>query len=335
MCGIAGIRRFGNEPITQDQITILLCANERRGNQSTGLALQDKSGEIFVLKQDEPAWKFVSSQKYGEFLDTHLSDETITFLGHTRLATKGDPNDNANNHPLFIGETAVVHNGCISNDDELFRETHYPRSGQVDSDILRAILDDKGLTREGVRTLQKVNGSAAIAAISTKYPGKLILARSGSPLVLASTPSQLVWSSEKAAIHAAMRPLQWRFGFPMQPNRTDLAWMTMNNESIYLLGDLHQDEEAGFEKAIEWHESFKVAQWYKAPQYSVHESYFTHRKRWDYNDDGRKPKAAWCPKCEVWVTIPVKLRDTPVSELHHMSCKTDLMPNKPITGEVN
>lgn len=325
MCGIAGVRKFGSEPITQDQITILLCANERRGNHATGLALQNASGEIFVLKEDEPAWKFVSSKRYQDFLSEHLSEDTITFLGHTRLATKGDPNDNDNNHPLFTGNTAVVHNGCISNDDELFREHKYPRSGQVDSDILRAILDEKGFTKEGISALKKVNGSVALAAVSTKFPGKLILGRSGSPLVLASTPHQLVWSSEKAAIHMAMRPLTWRFGFPMQPNRTDLAWMTMNNESVYLLGDLRRGEDGAFENALEWHEGFKTANYYTAPQYKVHDNYRNARKRWDYRDDGKKPKAAWCTKCETWITISPEHKNTPIDKLFHKGCGTYLI----------
>lgn len=324
MCGIAGIRRFGPEPITEDQITILLCANARRGIQATGIALQQPNGTISVLKSDEPAWRFVTDDKYKKFLRDNLFEDTVTFLGHTRAATQGTPEDNSNNHPLYGGTTAVVHNGMISNDHTLFASMKLKRLGEVDSDILRAILDEHGLTRDGVKELKRVCGSVAIAAVSRAYPGKLLLGRSGSPLVLASTPNQLVWSSEKAAIHAAMRPCTWRFGLPMQPNRADLAFMTMNNDSVYLIGENQEREEKGerWTSAIDWHESFRVANFYSAPNYKVHDDYRHKRGRYrkDTTEDKKKRvHMLWCKTCHKWLDVPKGSEELAVWEF---TCKT-------------
>lgn len=207
----------------------------------------------------------------------------------------------------------------IHNDSFLFNDLKLERKGAVDSDILRAILDKKGLTREGIRDLNKISGSAAIAAISSKYPGKLLLGRSGSPLVLASSRNQLIWSSEKVAIHQAMRPITWRFGLPFQANRTDLAFLTMNNESIYLFGDLKREELEGFgpiDNAIIWHEKFSSGRYYTQPKYDVHSTYKNARAKFY---DEAKPRMVWCKTCKKHLELSGKLQELP---LWKISCKT-------------
>lgn len=322
MCGICGVRRFGPEPITEDQITLLLCANQDRGMHATGLAIQQPNGETHVLKQDKPAWEFTTGDEYRAFVDAHLHEDTTIVVGHTRHATKGNPEDIRNDHPLWNGHTAVVHNGMLMNDDALFTRFHLDRIGQVDSDILRAILDNWGFTKDGIKNLKEVSGSCAIAAISTDYPGKLILGRSGSPLVLASTPGQLVWSSEKAAIHTAMRPLEMRFGFPMQPNRTDLAWMTMNDQQIYLIGELRNEEEGNgdprFMSALEHWEKFNTAHYYNKPTYRPNETFMQPKERYMADNP---PRCAFCENCKVWLTIDKRLQSKPMFSLFCNKCK--------------
>ena len=61
MCGIAGIRKFGGTPITGEEIVLLLCSIEHRGQHATGIALENPDG-IHVFKAPEPAWKFTKSE---------------------------------------------------------------------------------------------------------------------------------------------------------------------------------------------------------------------------------------------------------------------------------
>lgn len=326
MCGIGGIRRFGPEPIERSAIEILLCALQRRGTHATGIALQNPGGEIQVLKKDVPAWDFVSGKPFEAFIEEHLNDETVIVTLHTRAATKGSPKDNDNNHPLFTGNTAVVHNGMIRNDDELFRDLKLKRSGQVDSDILRAILDKHGLTRDGIKALQKVQGSVAIAAMCKDQPGKLILGRSGSPLVLASTEHHLVWASEKSAIHAAYRPYLERFGVQFQANRSDLAFMTMNNDSLWLLGEEREvKEKDGIHvTSLEWHDEFKSTTYYTAPNYRMEDGFADHRNRFNYDD--KKTDVIICPNraCGKYITLTPKLVGVPLKDLICTACKSAL-----------
>ena len=316
MCGIAGIRRFGPEPITEEQIKALLIANQRRGNHATGIALQNPGEEIHILKNNEPAWNFTTSAAFKRFLAEHLREDTYVFLGHTRQATKGDPKEMSNNHPLYKDTTAVTHNGMIMNDDSLFARLKLARQGQVDSDIIRAILDDEGITVQGVRKLrQELSGSAAIAAISNEFPGKLLLARSGNPLVLAGTENQLIWSSEKNAIHLAMRPWVLRHGIWMQPTRVDVMWTAVSDHSAYIFDA----------SGLSWHDEWKVAYTYNAPTYEVNKSYRTHRARF-YNDSQRD--VVQCPnvKCGKWLPLKKEHKRMALWELRCSYCKTDLAP---------
>jgi len=278
MCGICGLRKFGEESIQQRQIEMLLMMNERRGNQATGVALQNLNDpKVYVCKIDEPAGRFVASKQFKDFMGEHLNKDTQIVIGHTRLATQGSPSKNENNHPVFAGETAVVHNGCISNDYTLFNNmTELKRKAAVDTDIIRALLDKGGLTKEGGKLLNRLSGSAAIAAISSKYPGKLLLARSGSPIQMASTEGELmIWASEKVAIHNTMREYVRKFnGIFLRRQRPDLCLATMRDNSVWLFD----------EKGLIWNDGFTGTSSYFTPNYKVHSTYRNLRDRGGYED---------------------------------------------------
>jgi predicted glutamine amidotransferase len=257
MCGIGGIRRFGDTPITQDQVTALLLALESRGNDATGVAVQAADGAISVHKAPTPAWTFTAEKVFDTFCEQKLPD-AICVLVHTRYATQGDPKENNNNHPMFSGRCAVVHNGCISNDDVLFKSMKLERKAETDSDIIRAIVDDTGLTRKAFRELDRMSGSCAAAIVSQDEPGKLMLLRSGSPLVLASSQDQLFWASTKEALHSASRLWQQRFGIWMKANVADLMFKTVGADT----GMLFDDE------GLTWHEQFRSCIHYVAPTYA-------------------------------------------------------------------
>jgi len=311
MCGIAGIRRFGPEPITEDQITTLLCALEHRGSDATGVALM-RGDEIIVCKKDVPAATFCGDPAFRKLMDEELKEDTDICILHTRSWTQGPPHKMENNHPLFVGKSAVVHNGMIHNDDRLFKEKKLDRHAEVDSDILRAIVDEEGITKKCIRELNAVNGSAAIAAISNEYPGWLLLARSGSPLVLAATEHQLVWASEKMAIHSAMRPYTKRFGLWWQPNnRPDIGFMTLQDNSAWLFGPT----------GLEWHDKFNATYSYNPPTYDIHGNFRKHRER-DLAARKENPDVVVClnPACKEPISLPKKYKKTPLTKLYCTKC---------------
>ena len=260
MCGICGIRRFGKEPITVEQIKAMLMQLESRGNDATGVAVQT-GDQIHVLKKDAPAWSFVASKDFESFIEEHLTPETHQIIGHTRWATQGDPAKLINNHPLYAGNCAVVHNGTINNDDSLFREMKLKRECETDSDIIRAIADAEGISKKTIRQLETMRGSCAAAIISAQDPEHLLLLRSGSPLVIASTPEQLMWASTKEALHLASRKYIKRFGLWQQYNRSDLVFATVHPDTALLFGP----------QGLEWHQQFRSLYYnYVKPAYDIH-----------------------------------------------------------------
>jgi asparagine synthetase B (glutamine-hydrolysing) len=317
MCGIAGIKRFGPEPIREEQLRFLLCSLEHRGADATGIALVNPGDpEIHVHKSDMAASQYVTSRAFEKFLEQYLKEDTETVLLHTRFATQGAPKFNANNHPLYCGTSAVVHNGCISNDDYLFRELKLKREAETDSDIIRAIVDKWGIEKKAFNTLTRMSGSCAAAAVSQDAPGKLLLLRSGSPLVLAATQHQLLWASRKESLHLAVRPWEKRFGVDMQANRTDVMFTPVRDHTGYIFGP----------KGLEWHEKFETSYRYQTPDYSrVHDEFDKRQSRWKNAQEDR----VQCPhqECARWQQIPAKYKNEKLWDLICGTCDKPLAIN--------
>lgn len=334
MCGIAGVRAFKDEKITKHQIQALLLAIEHRGTHASGIVSFGKDGDLTWIKDDEPAWKFLKDPEVDKWIDAALEKNPETVLLHTRLATQGSPRDNKNNHPLTDGVSAVVHNGMISNDDHLFADMKLERKAETDSDIIRAILDRDGITKQGIRTLNRLSGSAAISVVHKDYPRKLLLARSGNPLVYCVSESGLLmWASVKEALHHAQRIWEERLGIWVRANRTDLMWATMPDNTAYIFG----------EKGKEWHDEFKVAYGYTSPRYAAYDNYYEKNKCWDEELAGEaeadskppekgdsSPDFARCLKCGWFGKIPKRLRHLSLWELicGNENCKA-LLADKP------
>jgi glucosamine 6-phosphate synthetase-like amidotransferase/phosphosugar isomerase protein len=87
----------------------LLNSLQRRGTDAWGYFDGSR-----VHKEPGP---FYMSPKYDTLVDELLEAETNIFLCHTRLATKGDPQENKNNHPFTLGDFVFAHNGVLYQTD--------------------------------------------------------------------------------------------------------------------------------------------------------------------------------------------------------------------------
>lgn len=310
MCGICGVRKFGDVPIPEEMVTLLILNQMNRGLEAAGVALQDKKGHINVLRNNVTPYQFVSSQEYKDFMKEHLTKDTIIALGHARKATLGTPRVLSNNHPMYAGQTAVVHNGHINNHDWAFKEWKLDRKAETDSDIFRAILDKEGFTYKATEMMCKLSGSAAIAAISSKYPGKLLLCRSGNPVQIAVTANQhLMFSSETGPLYKAMRPYRKVFGITMREmTPKDYFMIGMEDNSAWLLGVPKDNDVMGVDADwLEWHHKFTVAHNYTAPNYTCHAQFHGGREKF-YED--RPVDVVKCPGCPAYMSVaPAMLTD--------------------------
>lgn len=334
MCGIGGMKKYGDTPIDIDWIQGLGCQLERRGNHATGIALAT-GNKVYVFKRPLPAWEFFLDKEYEDFMRDYFTSETETVLIHTRAATKGNPIHNPNNHPLTLGKTAVVHNGGIYNDDTIFRESKWLRSAETDSDAIRAILDHEGgLTPDGVRALGRLRGGAAIAAVNPDFPGKLLLGRSSNPLVLGYDPETKVmaFASMKDMLYTATKPVKKALNMYFQGNRSGMLFFEVPDNTAYLFGA----------EGMEFHAEFKTAGYTSNPNQfrCVNDDYGTRMGAFEEEEAGRVrrlalgpviegkliPDAFKCPGsgCPKYVSIPVEMKHLPLWKFHCRTCGTYL-----------
>lgn len=204
MCGIiAYVGHREVRPVLLDGLSRL----EYRGYDSAGLAtLAD--GKLDILK------------KVGRIaeLTRHVASKprTPAFQGisHTRWATHGEPSDaNAHPHADGSGRMVVVHNGVIENFQPLKRkleaEGHLFASA-TDTEVLAHLIGkayDAGepasprRLSDAVRAaLGGIKGTYGVAVMHEDFPGLIVGARRGSPLVLGIGEGEMFLSSDATAL---------------------------------------------------------------------------------------------------------------------------------------
>lgn len=204
MCGIAGFSLNPAERINASALaSALLLGIEERGYHATGAAWNGADDQVWITKAPIAASEFVTHD--------HVQPDASTAILHTRWATKGSQDNNANNHPIDVRGIVGIHNGVIWNDDALFdRIGADKRIAQVDSEAIFATLLHSGLPT--AQALSAVKGSAAVAWLETADPATLHLARiSSSPVVIGITDggSILFASTEKALRQGALAADVW------------------------------------------------------------------------------------------------------------------------------
>jgi predicted glutamine amidotransferase len=201
MCGIAGWFCQGSARPSPETAKGLLLSNQERGISATGVAWRD-GDKIRVRKSEGPAQDFI---KANADLFKEVAQSPIGLL-HARATTKGSEKQNENNHPVVGFDWAVIHNGTITNDDDLWeyyeKKLELKRFADVDTSVLPLVLAQGKTIEESMQNLSLVSGSATLAAWSTSHIGKLVLARKGTHdlhMFLDEKDKILYWSSSGAA----------------------------------------------------------------------------------------------------------------------------------------
>jgi glucosamine 6-phosphate synthetase-like amidotransferase/phosphosugar isomerase protein len=200
MCGIAGYsvpRRSAIDRTLAAQA--LLAAIAERGADAVGYAYR-APGDAYatVVKQRTPASKLLER--------VHVPDEANQLLVHVRDYTKGHPSIPANNHPVRHGPVIGIHNGIITNDDELLASHSCARAEPrmtVDSEAIFALAAH---SRNDARALEHLRGAMATGWLDEREPGVVFVARgSGRPLWLGEGRDGVFFASTKLALEVVER----------------------------------------------------------------------------------------------------------------------------------
>lgn len=219
MCGIvAAAARNNIVPVLLEGLRKL----EYRGYDSAGLAILN--GGLQRLRSVGRVAELAAQAD-----STGATSETG--IAHTRWATHGVPSER-NAHPHISEGLAVVHNGIIENYESLRAELSalgYSFSSETDTETIAHLIhhtlkSEPDLFRAVCRTVQRLQGAYAIAVVKEDEPGRVIVAREGSPLLLgvgeqgnyaASDASALLQVTRRIVYLengdvAELRPESWR-----------------------------------------------------------------------------------------------------------------------------
>ncbi|MFZ0965652.1 MAG: isomerizing glutamine--fructose-6-phosphate transaminase, partial [Candidatus Bathyarchaeia archaeon] len=197
MCGIFGcILKNGNAaPVIRAALKRL----EYRGYDSVGEATL-YNGKLYIKKDQG---------KIDEVHKIHNLDDLPGNLGigHTRWATHGAPLQiNAHPHVDCSGQIAIVHNGIIENFTELKLELEnrgHVFKSKTDTEVICHLIEENlktdhslSLADAVLEAVKRLDGSYAIAVISSREPDKIICARHESPLVIGVNENAIYCASD-------------------------------------------------------------------------------------------------------------------------------------------
>ena len=198
MCSIGGWYCWGDARPHPNRLRGLLLASQSRGISATGLAYQ-RGSSIEVIKSAGPAENFIFSVPGATWAAVAQSPRGLL---HARATTKGSEDNNENNHPVVAFGWNVVHNGQISNDDELFSHYKVERFAEVDTAAVPLVLSQGEAFDDSRRYLTLLGGSASLAIWSESHLDTIALAKLGHNdvyLFLDNDAQILYWCSASMA----------------------------------------------------------------------------------------------------------------------------------------
>lgn len=224
MCGIVGA-------VAQRDVAAILLEGlkrlEYRGYDSAGIS---------VTTSDSVNTRIRRVGKVQALVDAVAEHGAAggTGIAHTRWATHGEPNEN-NAHPhLSCERITIVHNGIIENHEEL-RSTlsgeGYDFVTDTDSEVIchlihREMKSTDNLLAAVQSAVKHLDGAYGTVVMDNNDPERLVVARSGSPLVIGYGIGEHFVASDQLAL----LPVTRRFAFLEEG---DVAEVTRNTVSIY------------------------------------------------------------------------------------------------------
>lgn len=207
MCGIVGA-------VAQRDVAGILLMGlqslEYRGYDSAGIATIGGDGSLNRLRRVGKVKQLVDAvEQFGMVGGTGIA--------HTRWATHGEPNE-ANAHPhVSVDRIAVVHNGIIENHTELrdrLKALSYDFTSDTDTEVIAHLVDHElktsGSLFEAVqKSVRQLEGAYGTVIMDRTEPDQLIVARSGSPLVIGYGVGEHFIASDQLAL----LPVTRRFAF--------------------------------------------------------------------------------------------------------------------------
>jgi asparagine synthetase B (glutamine-hydrolysing) len=226
MCGIFGLATNPNSSFDQATFSALLkklyLLSESRGKESAGLHIDlPIERESWTVKGAKPASKLLQTQEFKETMQSaleHVYGESkdiakrpIIAIAHSRLVTNGQAAKRENNQPVRWGDITVVHNGIVTNVEQLWQEhSKLARNSEVDTEIIAAMISEAmavaASPMDATRsTFSHLRGAASIAWTHSAAT-TLTLATNTGDIYFVELPDNAgtVFASEKYILDTAL-----------------------------------------------------------------------------------------------------------------------------------
>ncbi|KPD21994.1 glutamine--fructose-6-phosphate transaminase (isomerizing) [Idiomarina abyssalis] len=221
MCGIVGAT-------SERRVTGILLEGlkrlEYRGYDSAGVAVIDADKHLKSVRRTGKV------QELKDAIDQNPLDGTIG-IAHTRWATHGGVTE-ANAHPhRSEDQIAVVHNGIIENHERLREELKtegYIFNSQTDTEVIAHLIHHERKTHGDLlaavkSAVRQLEGAYGTVVMDTQYPERLVVARSGSPLVIGvGIGENFVASDQLALLPVTRQFIYLEEGDVADINRTEI-----------------------------------------------------------------------------------------------------------------
>ena len=196
MCGIVGIISFSKNQFFQAQqktFRNLLYLDAFRGEDGTGVFGVSRTGNVEMLKAEDPAGRFIYTPEYKEFEKGMYSTFDIV-VGHNRKATVGKINHDTA-HPFISGNVVMVHNG------KLFAHEKYHKT-EVDSEALCKYLEEHENDLD--KAIPELDGHFSVVWYNAQTRKFRFWRNKDRPMYHAIVGSYLYFSSERSILTASM-----------------------------------------------------------------------------------------------------------------------------------
>src|SRR5574344_1377321 len=205
MCGIVGA-------VAQRDVVDILVEGlrrlEYRGYDSAGVAVIDGH----TLQRVRRLGKV---QELARALDEQPLPGG-TGIAHTRWATHGEPSE-TNAHPHVSDTLTVVHNGIIENHEELrnkLKGLGYQFVSQTDTEVIVHLVhhhrqSEPTLLAALQKAVKELRGAYGTVLVDAADPERLVVARSGSPLVIGRGIGENFIASDQLALLPVTRRFQF------------------------------------------------------------------------------------------------------------------------------
>ena len=194
MCGIFGI--FEEEKNKDNLFYDLGSLSESRGKEASGLMVLD--GPELVIKKYSNKFR---NNRVKEFLRAQKFTKNAKYFGHTRLETSGSNKDNLNNQPVETERVIVLHNGIITNYQEINKKFNFKKNLDLDSFVINELIEHYITNNSILETMANVfyelEGEASLLIYFKNEKKFLIYTNTGSIYYTSNETKIKLFSSEE------------------------------------------------------------------------------------------------------------------------------------------